>query len=517
MEDFIFKTMASSFALLVLNIVIRLVNNIWWRSRSTEKLLRQQGIRGSSYKLFNGDISDMKNSAIKASSKPISLNHQIVPRVFPFVHKMVQQHGNVSFYWFGRTARLIVADAELARLILSNKNGHFIKPPRNPFIELLTLGLTTLEGETWSKRRRVITSAFQLEKLKAMVPEFSTSCHSMIERWEKLVQPNGSFELDVSVEFEALAGDVIARTAFGSSYQEGKKIFELQREQAVLVSESINSIYIPGFRFLPTRKNKRRYDLDVRIRAMLGGIIKKKEQVMKEGKLKEHDLLSILLQCRDEHNSLTTEDVIEECKLFYFAGQATTAVTLAWTMVVLSMHPDWQEKAREEVLEVFGKRAHDFKGINHLKIVSMILHEVLRLYPAIPDFHKYNWCETKIGNMSIPAGVVVCIPVPLLHHDGNYWEKPDEFNPLRFSEGVSKASKDHIAFYPFGWGPRICPGQNFAFLEARMALAMILQRFSFELSPSYAHAPSCSLTLKPQFGAPIVIRRLETSNKLGGC
>ncbi|KAL2346594.1 hypothetical protein Fmac_000594 [Flemingia macrophylla] len=507
MEDFIFKTIASSFALLVLYIVIRLVNNIWWRPRSTEKLLRQQGIRGSSYKLFNGDISDMKNSAIKALSKPISLNHKIAPRVTPFILKMVQQHGNVSFYWFGRRPRLIVVDAELTRLILTSKNGHFKKPPRNPLIKILTLGLSSLEGEAWTKRRRVVTSAFQLEKLKAMVPAFSISCHNMIERWEKLVKPNGSFELDVSVEFDVLAGDVIARTAFGSSYQEAKKIFELQKEQAILVNEALSSIYIPGFRFLPTKKNKRRYNLDFQIKAMLRDIIQKKEQVMREGQLKEHDLLSMLLQCRDQNNSLTTEDVIEECKLFYFAGQVTTSNTLAWTLIVLSMHPEWQEKARAEVLEIFGKKAPDFEGINHLKIVSMILYEVLRLYPPVTAIDKYNWCDTRVGNMSIPSGVEVHLPLLLLHYDGNYWEKPEEFNPLRFSEGVSKASKDHIAFYPFGWGPRICPGQNFAFLEAKLALSMILQHFSFMLSPSYAHAPSISITLKPQLGAPIVIRR----------
>ncbi|RDX71573.1 hypothetical protein CR513_49062, partial [Mucuna pruriens] len=506
MEDCIFKTMAFSFALLVFYIIIRLVNNIWWRPRRTEKLLRQQGIRGSSYKPFEGDISDMQNSVQKASSKAISLNHQIIPRVIPFFHKMVQQHGNVSLCWFGRRARLIIADAELTRLILTNKNGHFVKPPRNPLTNFLSLGLSSLEGETWTKRRRVISSAFHLEKLKAMVPAFSTSCHSMIERWEKLVEPNGSCELDVSAEFDVLTGDVIARTAFGSSYQEGKKIFQLQKEQAILVNEAFNSIYIPGFRFLPTTKNKRRHNLDVQIKATLRDIIQKKEQTMKEGKLKEHDLLSILLQSRDQ-SSLTTEEVIEECKLFYFAGQVTTANLLAWTMVVLSMHPDWQEKARAEVLEIFDKRPPDFEGINHLKIVSMILYEVLRLYPPITVIHKYILCETRVGNMSIPGGVELCLPVLLLHYDSNYWENPQEFNPGRFTEGVSKASKDHIAFYPFGWGPRICPGQNFAFIEAKMALAMILRHFSFKLSPSYTHAPASCITLKPQHGAPIVIRR----------
>ncbi|KAL9313176.1 hypothetical protein ACSQ67_018628 [Phaseolus vulgaris] len=510
MEDGMLKTMAWCFALLLFYVMIRFVNIIWWRPRNSEKLLRKQGIRGSSYKLFTGDTSDMKHSVQKALSKPISLHHQIVPRVIPFLHNMVQQHGNISLCWFGRRPRLIIADAELTRLILTNKNGHFLKPPRNPLINFLSLGLSSLEGETWTKRRRVVTSAFHIEKLKTMVPGFSSSCYNMIQRWEKYVEADGWYELNVCSEFEILTGDVIARTAFGSSYAEGKKIFELQKEQAILVNEALNTVYIPGFRFLPTTKNKRRYNLDIQIKAILRDIIQRKEQAMKENKEKEHDLLSILLQCREQTNSLTTDDVIEECKLFYFAGQVTTANLLAWTMIVLSMHPNWQEKARTEVLEIFGKTssALDYEAINHLKIVTMILYEVLRLYPPIVVINKYNWCETRVGNMSIPAGVELSLPLLLLHYDSKYWEKPEEFNPGRFNEGISKASKDHAAFYPFGWGPRICPGQNFAFLEAKIALAFILQHFSFQLSPSYAHAPTASLglTLQPQHGAPIIIR-----------
>ncbi|WVZ20253.1 hypothetical protein V8G54_007575 [Vigna mungo] len=241
---------------------------------------------------------------------------------------------------------------------------------------------------------------------------------------------------------------------------------------------------------------------------MLRDMVQKKEQAMKENKVKEHDLLSSLLQYKEESDSLTTEGVIEECKLFYFAGQVTTANLLAWTMIVLSMHQDWQEKARTEVLKIFGKKTLDYEDINHLKIVSMILYEVLRLYPPLVNINKYSWCETRVGDMSIPAGVEVCLPLLFLHYDSEYWDKPEEFNPGRFSEGISKASKDHIAFYPFGWGSRICPGQNFAFLEARMALAFILQHFSFQLSPTYAHAPATpTITLTPQHGAPIIIRR----------
>lgn len=142
----------------------------------------------------------------------------------------------------------------------------------------------------------------------------------------------------------------------------------------------------------------------------------------------------------------------------------------------------------------------------------MILYEVLRLYPPVPGTYRYTKRGTKIGSISVPAGVEVYLPLMLLHHDGNYWDNPEEFNPERFAEQVSKASKDQIAFYPFGWGPRICLGQKFALIEAKMALAMILQHFSFHLSPTYTHAPYNRITLKPQYGAPIILQRVNKYN-----
>lgn len=85
-------------------------------------------------------------------------------------------------------------------------------------------------------------------KKQGMVPAFSISCSNLIERWRKLTSPGGSCEVDVASELQNFTGDVIARTAFGSNYEEGKKIFELQKEQAALVREAYYGIYIPGFR-----------------------------------------------------------------------------------------------------------------------------------------------------------------------------------------------------------------------------------------------------------------------------
>ncbi|KAF8401075.1 hypothetical protein HHK36_014378 [Tetracentron sinense] len=510
MEDTIFNSLLTSFGLLLLCSVLRVAYFIWWRPKSLEQQLKQQGIKGTPYKLLYGDMKDYVSSLKEAWSKPMNLNHHIAPRILPFFHDRVQKYGKISLTWVETTPRLIISDPELIKTILNDKFGHFQKPVLNPLVHLLQLGVSTLEGEKWAKRRKLMAPAFHFEKLKGMVPQFSISCCNMIDRWKKLVSAQGSCELDVSPELLTLTGDVIARTAFGITYEEGKRIFELQKEQAVLVIEASQSIYIPGFRFIPTKKNKRRYNLDNEIKATIREMIHRKKQAMSIGDSGGNDLLSLLLQFNNQNDEeMTVEDVIEECKLFYFAGQETTSNWLTWTLIVLSLNPIWQDKAREEVLQICGKKTPDSEAINHLKIVNMILHEVLRLYPPVVNLFRHTSQRTKVGEMSIPAGVDVLFPTLLLHHDPEYWgDDVGEFNPERFSEGVSKATKDQAVFYPFGWGPRFCLGQSFAMIEAKMALAMILQNFWFELSPSYTHAPYTVITLQPQHGAPIILHQL---------
>ncbi|GAA0144292.1 oxygenase [Lithospermum erythrorhizon] len=139
----------------------------------------------------------------------------------------------------------------------------------------------------------------------------------------------------------------------------------------------------------------------------------------------------------------------------------------------------------------------------------MILNEVLRLYLPAMMFTRLTTRETTLGQTTLLAKVQLMLPILALHHDKEVWgDDVEDFNPERFKEGVSKATKGDVSFFPFGWGPRTCIAQNFAMLEAKMTLVMILQCFAFELSPSYTHASHTVVTLQPQHDAYLSLRKL---------
>jgi len=289
--------------------------------------------------------------------------------------------GKTSITWFGPVPRVTITKPELVREVLSNKFGHYEKLKFGKLQRMLHNGLGSHEGEKWAKHRRIINQAFHLEKLKRMLPAFAACCTDLVRRWEGLVADGQPCEVDVWPEMQNLTGDVISRAAFGSSYLEGRRIFQLQGEQVQLVVQAMHKLHIPGYLYLPTKTNRRMKQIASEIEALLKGIIAKRENALRTGSAASDDLLGLLLESNMEHcrgdgngnNSkagITTDDVIGECKLFYFAGMETTSVLLTWTMIVLSMHPEWQDRAREEVLHVFGDKTPDYDGLSRLRIVS---------------------------------------------------------------------------------------------------------------------------------------------------
>jgi cytochrome P450 len=485
---------------------------VWFKPKMLEHYLRRQGLAGTPYTPLVGDLKKNFTMLSEARSKPLKLTDDISPRVVPYPLQMFKTYGRTYFTWFGPIPTITIMDPEQIKEVF-NKVYDFQKPHTFPLATIIAKGLANYDGDKWAKHRRIINPAFHIEKIKNMVPAFHQSCREVVGEWDQLVSDKGSScEVDVWPGLVSMTADVISRTAFGSSYKEGQRIFELQAELAQLIIQAFRKAIIPGYRYFPTKGNRRMKAAAREIKFILRGIVNKRLRAREAGEAPSDDLLGILLESnlgQTKGNGMSTEELMEECKLFYFAGQETTTVLLVWTMVLLSQHQDWQARAREEVKQVFGDKEPDAEGLNQLKVMTMILYEVLRLYPPVVQLTRAIHKEMQLGDLTLPGGVQISLPILLIQRDRELWgNDAGEFKPDRFKDGLSKATKNQVSFFPFAWGPRICIGQNFALLEAKMAMTLILRKFSFELSPSYVHAPYTVLTTHPQFGAPLILHKL---------
>ncbi|KAB2619636.1 cytochrome P450 734A1-like [Pyrus ussuriensis x Pyrus communis] len=461
-----------SFPLLLILLFKSVYSTIWVPLR-TQTHFQKQGLRGPAYRPVVGNSAEIRRMFAEALSKPFPFHHNIVQRVAPFYHQWSAMYGKNFLYWFGLKPRVAISDPDMIKEILFNSGGSFRKIPFTPLTKYLL----------WAFHRRIVNQAFNMERVKSWVPEIGESTMKMLEKWEDVRGGREEFELDVHKQLHLLLGDVISRTAFGSCFEEGKHVFDLQEQQMHLFTKAARSIYIPGFRFLPTKSNRERWRLDKESSESIRTLI------AKNGKNKgdSRNLLSLLMtpykNPDGEDEKLGIQEVIDECKTFYFAGKETTANLLTWALLLLAQHPEWLGKKYSAFSETISSR----------------------LYPPATMLARQATKKVKLGSLEIPTDAQLYLTLIAIHHDTEIWgEDAHEFNPSRFLE-----SRRHSAsFIPFGLGPRICAGQTSAVVEAKLALALIIQRYSFRMSPTYVHGPMLFLTLQPQYGAQIIFTKI---------
>ncbi|PON97261.1 Cytochrome P450, E-class, group IV [Trema orientale] len=168
-----------------------------------------------------------------------------------------------------------------------------------------------------------------------------------------------------------------------------------------------------------------------------------------------------------------------------------------------------EKRIHHSIIELIKKREDQVMN-GEGNYLSLIINESLRLYPPVLTMSRKIEKEVRWRNLNLPANMNLLISSLALHHDPEIWgEDVHLFKPERFSEGVANATKDNIAaFLPFGMGPRTCVGFNFAINEAKIALTMILQCYTFTLSPAYVHLPVQILTNHPRYGVQVMLHPL---------
>jgi PHYB activation tagged suppressor 1 len=301
----------------------------------------------------------------------------------PHVWAWASLYGKVFLSWTGSTPRLWAGDLDMAKRILSDKAGPYVKPDQGPaLLALLGMGLVFTEGDDWARHRRVVHPAFAMDRLKSMTAAMAACAAEVIGDWEARVAASASGEATVEVGqwFTELTADVISHTAFGSSYRQGKEVFLAQQELQLMVFASINNVVVrvPGMDHVPTKANVRRWQLERTVRGTLTAIIDERLASAKESKGYGNDLLGLMLKANagDDNGKtqqvMSMDEIIDECKTFFFAGHDTTAHLLTWTMFLLGTHPEWQQRLREEVLRECGGAEVPLNAdaLNKLKLVS---------------------------------------------------------------------------------------------------------------------------------------------------
>ncbi|KAM7504573.1 hypothetical protein LguiB_003477 [Lonicera macranthoides] len=338
----------------------------------------------------------------------------------------------------------------------------------------------------------------------------------LMKKWEASIETQGGTMAEIRIEedLRSVSADVISRTCFGSSYFKGKQIFSKLRTLQQTISCGSVLFGLPTFGFLATKNQKEINSLEKEIESLIWDAVKERQRECLEKSSSEKDLLQMILeeaindQCVGRESS--KQFIVDNCKNIYFAGHESTAVAASWCIMLLALHPEWQSRIREEVSQVSNNGLLDSDSLSKMKMVTMVIQEALRLYPPAAFVSREAYEETQIGQITIPKGICIWTLIPTLHRDPDNWG-PDvnEFRPERFANGVSNACKVPQAYVPFGLGPRLCLGRNFAMAQLKVVLSLIISKFTFSLSPSYKHSPAYRMIVEPGHGVNIIIQNYK--------
>uniref|UniRef100_A0A914WYQ7 Uncharacterized protein n=1 Tax=Plectus sambesii TaxID=2011161 RepID=A0A914WYQ7_9BILA len=176
---------------------------------------------------------------------------------------------------------------------------------------------------------------------------------------------------------------------------------------------------------------------------------------------------------------LTELEMMSQSFLFLIAGYETTATTLHFALYLLALHPEIQDRVVDEINTVVGEANEmSYDHIGKLTYLEQVINETLRMFVPVSRIDRSCTKDTTVNGMTIPKGCIVSVPVWVIHYDPELYPDPQKFDPERFSP-EEKASRDPLAYLPFGYGPRNCIGMRFAQLELRMALAYLVKNFKF--------------------------------------
>lgn len=406
-----------------------------------------------------------------------------------------RQYGNLVRLTFGpRVVHLLFGAGEFKHVLQDNNRNYIKGRTFDKTKPLLGEGLLTSEGEFWRRQRRLIQPMFNRQRIGSFLPVMVAVVEEMLGRWRRF--PPGEV-VDISREMARLTLEIISRVMFstGLTPDEADTVSQVMPELMRETNRRISSL--TGLRERLPLPGVIRYRRSIQaLEQILYRLIEERRRSGED----HPDLLGMLLAAREAGQAaMSDRQIRDELMTIFLAGHETTAALMDWTLVLLSRHPESRRRLQVEVDRVLGGRTPDLADLEQLTYTFNVLQESLRLYPPAWALARQAIGQDEIDGYTIPAGSGMVLVPLVAHHSPEYWDNPEGFDPDRFEPDRS-AGRPAYAFIPFGGGPRLCLGNNFALQEATIALAMIAQQAELDLAPGCPVTAMNDFTLRPAQG-----------------
>lgn len=417
------------------------------------------------------------------------------------LHTLQQRYERVVHLRIGGRHQYLVLRPEDAKHVLQENNRNYGRSPAFQVLKIfLGNGLLTSEGDFWRRQRRLAQPAFHRQKLAALAETMVAEAADWVS---ELKQANPEKPVNVSQAFMDITMRIVCRTLFGSDV-----VGKLDGLSAALdnLQHHANRRMLSPVRLplrWPTPANRRFRRSGTLVDTFIYGVINQRTQ---QADAQHDDLLDMLRLAVDEDTGerMSDQQLRDECVTIFGAGHETTAVSMAWTVQLLTQHPHVQQQLRAEVQSVLGDAPRPApEAFRTLTYAMQVIQESMRLYPPAWIMSRLALDDDAIGPYTVPAGGTVLVSPYLLHRDPASWTDPERFDPDRFTPGWEK-ERHSYAYLPFGGGPRLCIGNQFALMEMQILLAMLVRNFTFEAVSERPVQPQPLITLRPK--RPITAR-----------
>ncbi|GIV65629.1 MAG: cytochrome P450 [Chloroflexota bacterium] len=422
-----------------------------------------------------------------------------------FLLECSRRYGDLVGFAVGGVKVFFINHPDFIRRVLQDNHHNYSKDTiqYNTLATITGRGLLTSDGEEWLRHRRLEQPAFSRSRLAALDQVIAPALEAMLKRWEQ--QPEDAV-LDIDREMMAVTLEIVGQSLFSIDLRTDAP----RLTQAVLTAldhviyRAQNPFAPPDWLPIPQNIAFRKA-----LRQLDQAVYEIMENRRRSGEIRD-DLLAMLMNARDEEgkgSALTDQQIRDEIITLLIAGHETVASALTWSWYLLAQHPSIWEQMRAEVAQLPDDRLPCYPDLERLPFTAAVFSEALRLYPPAWLITRKAIGEDELNGYKISPGSLMVISPYVVHRHPQYWEDAEAFLPQRFTNGRERAIP-RFAYIPFGGGPRLCIGNNFAMIEGVLILAGVTQHYRLELATANPVLADPLVTLRPHHGLPMRLRRV---------